>query len=126
MRVSEFIQLFEETKPHIEKVPTISSKKIKSFLSSFRKAYNKKENVDGRAQFLLFLDNLEHLQDCLEYVEKKDPTVLNKEDIDDCKKYCDKIKKYIKSKDPVIDYIKSNKVMKGLKEYLKGGIYGRH
>ena len=124
MRVSDFIQLFEETKPHMEKVPSISSKKIKSFLSSFKKAYSKKENVDGRAQFLLFLDNLEHLYDCLDYAEKKDPTVLNKEDIDDCKKYCDKVKKYIKSKDPVIDYIKANKAMKGLKEYLKGGIYG--
>ena len=126
MRVKDFIQLFEDTKPHIEKVPSITYQKIKSFLTSFRKAYSKKENVDGRAQFLMFLDDLEHLYDNLHYVEKKDPSVLNSEDIDDCKKYCDKIKKYIKSKDPVIDYIKANKAMKGLKEYLKGGIYGRH
>ena len=123
MKIRDFIQLYEDVRPHQEKLPTITSKKIKSFLTSFRKAYNKKKDVEGRADFLMFLDDLEHLYDNINYVEKKDPTVVNKEDINDCKEYCDKIKKYIKKQDPVIDYIKASKTMKGLKEYLKNGIY---
>ena len=119
MKVKDFIALYEEHKPHVEKLPDITSKKIKSFLTSFNKAFNANKDVEGRGDFMKFLSDLEQLYDALDFVEKKDKTLVNKDDIADCRKYARMIKDYIKKNDEVIDILKAGKTMKGLKEYLK-------
>lgn len=119
MKVKDFIALYEDIKPHCEKLPEIKAKKIKSFLTSFNKAFNAHRDVEGRGEFMKFLSDLEQLYDALDFVEKKDETLVNKEDIADCRKYTKMIKDYIKKNDEVIDTIKAGKTMKGLKEYIK-------
>lgn len=119
MKVKDFIALYEEHKPHTEKLPDITSKKIKSFLKTFNRLLNEHQDKSGKGHYLKFLYDMENLYESLSYAEKKDITLLNKDDLNDIEKYRKFVKDYIKEDDAFVYHIEADHTMKGLKNYLK-------
>ena len=119
MKITDFINLYENSKPKEISLPNIKAKEVAKYLKIFNNAFQKKRNLEGRGPFMKFLSDLEYLYNNLNYTELKDKLDVSEEDINDIKVFYDNVNSFIKSKDDIIDRLKERKHFEEFKEKMK-------
>lgn len=119
MKITEFINMYEEATIKKIELPNVKAKDIKKYLNIFNNAFQRNRNIEGRAMFMKFLSDLGYLYNNLHYAEMKDSYSLEISDINDAKVFYKNVMSFVKSKDDIIDRLKLRKQFNSFVEKIK-------